>query len=93
MLELQGGVCAICKKPPKKKRLEVDHDHRSGIVRGLLCWKCNHLLLPPSGDDPALMRAASEYLEKPPALWMVGTRVAPPKPKRKRKTKKKEPVG
>ena len=43
-LEFQGGVCAICEEPPKKRRLAVDHDHKTGEIRGLLCWRCNHTL-------------------------------------------------
>jgi hypothetical protein len=41
LLERQGGVCGICKSPPGKKRLIIDHDHNTGMVRGLLCYKCN----------------------------------------------------
>lgn len=49
MLERQGGVCAICKRPPGKRRLAVDHDHSccpgvptcGACVRGLLCSGCN----------------------------------------------------
>ena len=45
MLESQGNVCAICKKPqPTKRRLSVDHDHETGKVRGLLCTTCNLVL-------------------------------------------------
>ena len=44
MLAEQGGVCAICGSPPKSRRLHVDHDHRTGAVRGLLCFRCNRAL-------------------------------------------------
>jgi hypothetical protein len=38
----QGGVCAICKQPPKPgKNLAVDHCHKTGEIRGLLCFRCN----------------------------------------------------
>jgi hypothetical protein len=44
MLSDQNGVCAICKlsvKGTKHSRLCFDHDHKTGVVRGLLCWPCN----------------------------------------------------
>ncbi len=46
MLVKQNGVCAICKCPPDKKRLAVDHCHsssgdRKDSVRSLLCGACN----------------------------------------------------
>lgn len=61
MLARQGGLCAICRKPPTRKRLYIDHCHTTLVVRGLLCQKCNHAigLL---GDDPALCEAAGRYL-------------------------------
>lgn len=41
----QGGRCAICFKHESEekhwKRLAIDHDHKSGKVRGLLCVTCN----------------------------------------------------
>ena len=43
--EQQKGLCAVCGKPEKsKKRLAVDHCHKTGNIRGLLCMKCNTAL-------------------------------------------------
>ena len=44
LFEDQKGCCAICKKKPKKIRLNVDHDHKTKQVRGLLCASCNRAL-------------------------------------------------
>lgn len=42
MLLEQGGVCKICGGLPSKgKSLHVDHNHETGVVRGLLCQRCN----------------------------------------------------
>jgi hypothetical protein len=40
----QNGVCAICGRPPVKRRLAVDHNHTTGQIRGLLCIACNTLV-------------------------------------------------
>lgn len=62
LLESQGGACAICKKPcPTGRRLAVDHDHKTGAVRGLLCHSCN-LGIGKLGDDPERLLAAAKYL-------------------------------
>ena len=59
----QGGRCAICGVEPKAGvNLDVDHDHRSGAVRGLLCRNCNHGL-GKFFDDPLVMASALLYLE------------------------------
>lgn len=40
--ELQEGRCAVChRKPSKRYRLVVDHDHDTGLVRGLIHGRCN----------------------------------------------------
>ena len=62
MLAAQGGGCAICGTPPRNRRLDVDHDHRTGRVRGLLCWTCNHHILGKYAT-PAKLRAAADYLD------------------------------
>jgi len=42
LLERQGSRCAICGKHcATGRRLAVDHDHHTGRVRGLLCFRCN----------------------------------------------------
>lgn len=62
MLEAQGGVCAICYKPPKNFRLAVDHDHHTGRVRGLLCWWCNHKVVA-TRNTSDILRKAADYLD------------------------------
>lgn len=62
LLTEQDGVCAICKKAPKKKRLHVDHDHDTGNVRGLLCFNCN-FGLSWFKEEPRLLGKAKKYLE------------------------------
>jgi hypothetical protein len=67
-LAAQGGVCAVCGEPPQgKRRLAVDHDPVTRRVRGLLCSRCN-TGLGQMRDDPRLLRAAAEYLERFRAL-------------------------
>lgn len=39
LLVAQGGLCAICSKPPKHPVL--DHSHATGALRGILCHGCN----------------------------------------------------
>ena len=65
MAENQDHVCAICGSPSKDtgKALAVDHDHRTGAVRELLCGPCNRGL----GlfeDRADLLTAAAAYLNK-----------------------------
>ena len=109
-LAKQGGVCAICGKPPKNKALHCEHDHKvnqvkvqftknlifplwtaraeynsvafmavgksksdtskliremlkRASVRGLTCWPCNRALQA-FRDNPQLMRAAADYLDR-----------------------------
>lgn len=63
MLANQNGVCGICKKPCKtNQRLAVDHCHKTGRVRGLLCKSCN-MSLGVVEKDGWLARAF-KYLEQ-----------------------------
>lgn len=67
ILRQQNGKCAICRlsvtTDNRKGRLSVDHNHATGIVRGLLCGHCNKAI----GllrDDPTLARRLAKYLSK-----------------------------
>ena len=62
LLEAQGGACAICRVLLDLGRgTHVDHDHGSGLVRGILCGRCNRGI-GVFKDDAALLRAAATYL-------------------------------
>jgi len=67
MVDAQGNLCKICGDPPTPgtgpatQRLHIDHDHRTGKNRALLCNNCNRGM----GwfkDDPARLEAAAAYL-------------------------------
>ncbi len=64
MLRQQNGACAICGNVPQKgKRLCIDHDHATGIVRGLLCRNCN-AAIGQLGDSIDTLKTAIAYLEQ-----------------------------
>jgi Recombination endonuclease VII len=66
LMALQGGLCAICRRKPKRRkkcnhRLQVDHCHSTNKVRGLLCGNCN-TTLGQCDDDTERLLAAIAYL-------------------------------
>ncbi len=62
----QDGRCAICRRATgKTRRLSVDHDHKTGRVRGLLCRPCNDVL-GHARDEPEFFTRAYQYLDNPP---------------------------
>jgi hypothetical protein len=66
ILVQQSGACAVCcctLNSSRYSKLAVDHDHRTGKVRGLLCTNCN-TALGLMKDSPRRLRAAAAYLEK-----------------------------
>lgn len=60
ILHRQGGCCAICKRVAQK--WDVDHDHQSKVVRGVLCHPCN-LMLGLARDNMETLIRAAFYLE------------------------------
>lgn len=62
----QGGVCAICNEAPEgsnraAKLLHVDHNHKTGAVRGLLCIRCNQVI-GHARDSVAMILKMAEYV-------------------------------
>jgi hypothetical protein len=63
MVEKQNGKCLICGNTNGTMRLCVDHCHKTGKIRGLLCGKCNNGL-GCFNDDINKMQLAIEYIRK-----------------------------
>ncbi len=55
----QAGVCAVCREG---EPIHVDHDHKTGTVRGVTCFNCNRAL-GYFGDDLIVLCRAADYLE------------------------------
>ena len=73
LLRMQEGKCAICAAnlvSARPRQKHIDHCHVSGLVRGIVCAKCN-TTLGRFNDNPVLFAKAAEYLTNPPAkpLW------------------------
>lgn len=68
-LREQNGVCAICKRPEtaidrgRVRELSVDHNHSTGIVRSLLCFRCN-TVIGKMEENEILFQAAADYLRQ-----------------------------
>ena len=58
----QGGKCALCERQPKVGRLQVDHDHETKKVRGLLCYPCNRFKVGSNTIEDA--KAVLQYLSR-----------------------------
>ena len=86
--ELQGLSCALCnRKPPMwSPTLAVDHDAKTGLVRGLLCTECNHKAVGTFERHGHFTRRKEvndlirSYLENPPASRLPARAEAEPEP-------------
>ncbi|CAB4151208.1 Recombination endonuclease VII [uncultured Caudovirales phage] len=72
LIEKQNGLCAICKqeerisispKNDKAKRLAIDHCHKTGKIRGLLCHKCN-VSIGALNESIETLQSAINYLQQ-----------------------------
>ena len=101
LLQSQEGRCFCCNSSPETKlnnrgrsrsrlgarRLSVDHDHVTGEIRGLLCFKCNHLLIG-RHRDPNTFQQAADYLRGPFTGFFVPEEYLTGRKKKRRKKKK-----
>lgn len=59
--------CPICNRPHEhsraRGRLVVDHDHKDGRIRGLLCHQCN-VAIGLCSENPIVLRSLAKYLEE-----------------------------
>jgi hypothetical protein len=62
LLNKQGGSCAICNSLPIRRNLDIDHDHITGKIRGILCESCNKAI-GMFKDDIELLNKAINYLK------------------------------
>jgi hypothetical protein len=66
LYDQQHGCCAICGLEEilcTKQKLHIDHNHKSGVVRALLCRGCN-LMIGFAQENPQIMQLGVAYLEK-----------------------------
>jgi hypothetical protein len=64
LLKKQKNSCAICKKSDwDSKNRHIDHDHKTGLVRGILCFKCN-VAVAIIEDSPDRLAGIENYLNK-----------------------------
>lgn len=57
----QDGLCKICREPYEV--LHVDHNHKTGQIRDLLCGNCNRAI-GIAQEDAARLRALADYVER-----------------------------
>lgn len=76
----QGGLCGICRGPQQGgKRLSIDHNHETGLVRGLLCFRCNLMVGKVEVGQPvkADRHLIEDWLARP-GIGTGGKYVSPP---------------
>jgi len=69
MMEAQGGACALCRRPLPSQLFNcvIDHCHKTGRIRGVICRSCN-VALARFGDDASAINKLIQYLLPEQAL-------------------------
>jgi len=74
MFAEQGGRCAACGEPPRATKLYVDHDHKTGMVRGLVHSSCNFCMT--VFDSPRVFKNFMSYKRRSTAMAAKQSRIA-----------------
>jgi DNA-directed RNA polymerase subunit RPC12/RpoP len=70
VLEVQHHRCAACGKPFSSNRLPcLDHDHETGLWRGIACTSCNYAI-GERHDNVKWFKSVASYLSNPPAAFL-----------------------
>lgn len=71
ILKGQEGGCAICGKTPEEegRNLALDHNHKTGEIRGVLCSYHNHRVVG-KWTDPDLLRKVADYISTGTGLFV-----------------------
>lgn len=73
----QDGKCAICRRPPGKVRLHIDHKHGENKIRGLLCAACNRVLGMLEGNYDRVISYLAESLPEQTAALTARSHITP----------------
>ncbi len=72
LMKFSNGTCFICGRRPKKNKFNIDHCHKTNLIRGLLCVNCNTNLVPLVERFPEWIKKAFDYVANPPAFDIIG---------------------
>ena len=89
---MQKESCELCGRAFSGREPCIDHDHANGMIRGLLCMRCN-TMLGYAKDDPGVLRKAADYLESHSVSLRTAQSCRPRSAGPSRKRRAKLPVG
>jgi hypothetical protein len=59
----QKNRCYLCRQPEGERNLHLDHDHVTGLIRGMVCNTCNRTLVPTLEKYPILRKNNPKWIE------------------------------
>lgn len=68
--DYQKGLCGVCHEPLENRIANTDHEHKTGLVRGIACFNCNRSIREYFTID--FVTKILDYLKNPPATAALG---------------------